>query len=74
MYVYNCTKHNVTGYSPYFLLFGRNPMLPIDIILREHQEPTSEQPNYNNSIQTWKPRMKEAFKIAEENKEKEKRR
>ena len=67
MYAYNCTKHSVTGYSPYFLLFGRNPKLPIDIILSEHQEPTNEQPNYHSFIQTWKVRMKEAFKIAEEN-------
>ena len=67
MYAYNCTKHTITGYSPYFLLFGRNPKLPIDIILREHQEPTNEQPNYHNFIQRWKVRMKEAFKIAEEN-------
>ena len=67
MYAYNCTKYSVTGYSPYFLLFGRNPKLPIDIILSEHQEPSNERPNYNNFIQTWKARMKEAFKIAEEN-------
>ena len=65
-YAYNCTKHSVTGYSPYFSLFGRNPKLPIDIILSEHQEPSNEQPNYNNFIQTWKARMKEAFKIAKE--------
>ena len=43
MYAYNCTKHSVTGYSPYFLLFGRNPKLPIDIILSEHREPSNEQ-------------------------------
>ena len=67
MYAYNRTKHSVTRYSSYFLLFGRNHKLPIDIILCEHQEPTNEQPNYNNFIQTWKTRMKEAFKIAEEN-------
>ena len=67
MYAYNCTKYSVTGYSPYFLLFGRNPKLPIDIILSEHQEPSNERPNYNNFIQTWNARMKEAFKTAEEN-------
>ena len=64
---YNCTKHSVTGYNPYFLLLGRNPKLPTDIILSENQKPTNEQPNYHNFIQTWKVRMKEAFKIAEEN-------
>ena len=65
MYAYNCTKHSVTGYSPYFLLFGKNPKLPIDIILSEHQEPANEQPTNNNFIQAWKAGMKEAFKIAE---------
>ena len=67
MYAYNCTKHGVTGYSPYFLQLGRNPKLPIDIILSEHQEPTNEQLNYHNFIQIWKVRLKEVFKIAEEN-------
>ena len=64
MHTYKCTKHSVTGYSPYFLLFGRNSKLSIDIILSEHREPAGEQPNYNNFIQTWKDRMKEAFEIA----------
>ena len=55
MYTYNCTKHSVTGYSPYFLLFGRNPKLPSDVILNEHQEPSNEQPNYNNLSKHGKP-------------------
>ena len=54
MYPYSCTNYSVTGYSPYFTLFGRDPKLQFDIILREHQEPSNEQPNYHNFIQTWK--------------------
>ena len=67
MYAYNCTKHSVTRYSLCFLLFGRNPKLPIGIILSEHQEQTNEQPNYHNFIQTCKVQMKEAIKNTEEN-------
>lgn len=33
LYIYNTTPHRVTGVSPYFLMFGRQPMLPIDHLL-----------------------------------------
>ena len=33
VYMYNTTPHSVTGVSPYFLMFGRQPVLPVDHLL-----------------------------------------
>ena len=32
VYAYNCTRNNVTGFSPYYLMFGCKLHLPIDLI------------------------------------------
>ena len=29
---YNCTRNNATGFSPYYLMFGQKPCLPIDLL------------------------------------------
>ena len=67
IYAYNCTKHSVTGYSPYYLLLGRTPQLPVDFILKGKQQIEAEDHDYSNYSKMWKERMNEAYEIANQN-------
>lgn len=37
-YAYNTTVHQATGMTPYFLMFGREPRLPVDFLVGEESE------------------------------------
>ncbi|XP_052002413.1 uncharacterized protein LOC127657592 [Xyrauchen texanus] len=65
VHAYNCTRNDVTGYSPYELMFGRQPRLPLDIafgILND--EPYQSHSKYVTSL---KNRLEESYKLALEN-------
>ena len=49
IYAYNCTEHSVTGYSPYYFLFGKKPRLAVDFILKGQQKIEEDQSNKDYS-------------------------
>ena len=60
---YNTTCSAVTGYSPYYLLFGRQPRIPVDFQFPTHRDPP-DTTSMTWSVATMQERLKEAFKVA----------
>ena len=59
VHAYNCTRHEATGFSPLFLLFGRSPRLPVIFGI----EPNASL-NYPTYVKEWQSAMKEAYALA----------
>lgn len=63
VYCYNITPHSTTGYSPYYLFFGREPKLPIDHLLGVETNETWMENHHEN--------LRKALDVAAANVEKE---
>ena len=61
MHTYNCTKHETTQFSLYFLLFGREPRMAIDLLLPSSS--ADPVPTYSAYIADLKKRMQHAQKV-----------
>ena len=64
VHAYNCNKNDSTGYAPFFLLFGRSPRLPIDLMF--NPKPPTGFSSYPEYVKKWRNAMSEAYKIASE--------
>ena len=63
VHAYYCTIHSSTGYSPYYLLFGCTPKLPIDLIIPSTAA-DDEQTTHLSCVDKWKEQMTQAYEIA----------
>ena len=60
---YNATCSTVTGYSPYYLLFGRRPRIPVDYLFPTLRD-SPHQTKMEVSVVAMQKRLKEAFAVA----------
>ncbi|XDV14787.1 hypothetical protein PO909_014975 [Leuciscus waleckii] len=63
VYAYNFTPHSTTGYSPFYLLFGVDPHLPVDALLGRE---SGAKPTHDWLVvhQTWLKEAHERAKIS----------
>ena len=59
---YNATRSTVTGYSPYYLLFGRRPRIPVDYLFPTLRD-SPHQTKMEVSVVAMQKRLKEAFTV-----------
>ena len=60
---YNATRSTVTGYSPYYLLFGRRSRIPVDYLFPTLRD-SPHQTKMEVSDVAMQKRLKEAFAVA----------
>jgi hypothetical protein len=63
VHAYNCTHHESTGFSPFQLMFGRKPRLPVDIIKGLNENQTADR-DYLQYVEKVRQSLKTAYEQA----------
>lgn len=65
-FVYNCTAHETTGFAPFYLMFGRVPRLPVDLLFKNvlHDDSICD---YHTYVKSLMEDLRSAMELAHEN-------
>ncbi|XP_070566514.1 uncharacterized protein [Ptychodera flava] len=64
VHAYNCTRNDATQFSPYYLMFGREARLPIDLCFGVSPDEYTKH-DYLQYVEDLKSRLKGAYELAE---------
>ncbi len=69
IHAYNCTSSEATGFTPHFLMFGREARLPVDICFGVSADNTSPV-SYSKYVSIIKQELQAAYQLAQATAEK----
>lgn len=64
VHAYNCTSNEATGFSPYYLMFGREARLPVDLCFGTSSDDTRQE-TYLKYVTEMRRELKAAYDLAE---------
>lgn len=69
VHAYNCTRNDVTGFTPYELMFGRKPRLPVDLAYGLPLK-GDQRKSHSQYVQDLRSRLEEGYQLASRNAQK----
>ena len=67
VFAYNCTRNDTTTFSPFYLLFGRSPRLPVDFLFDVDEDEDDKGVSHVEFAESWKQAMSDAYAVVREN-------
>ena len=79
VHAYNCSRHESTGFSPYYLMFLRKPKIPVELLLPvfpndDSDEVRKDEPGYPTYVRRLKQHLKEVYEEVQSAADKARRR
>lgn len=63
VHAYNCMRQESTGFSPFFLMFGREPKLPVDIVFGLEKEKDNQNQPKTKYVESFQKKLKKSYDI-----------